>query len=359
MKTRLEIGGRVVKAGEACDVAIKISEYSTGEPALLPVRVVRAKKRGPVVFVSAAVHGDEINGTGIIRELMFGDVPALERGTLVCVPVVNVFGFERHERYMPDRRDLNRSFPGSASGSLASRFAATLMREVVRKCDFGIDLHTAAAYRTNYPNVRGDLRDPKVKPLAMAFGCELVVHGKGPDGSLRREACRAGVPTVILEAGEIAKIEPTVLEVGVQGVLNVLRSLEMISGEPVRPVYQTEVHRTTWLRAELGGLLRFHVAPGDLVEAGQPIATNSSVFGEAKLVLIAPCEGIVLGMVTHPGVQPGEPVVHLARPRTRIRSIRRALSQSSGHRLAQRLRTELATNVSVDAADPDRRTGGR
>lgn len=327
-RRQLIIAGQRIRQGQTRDLRLKISETYTGEPVSLPVRVIRAPRPGPVVFLTAAIHGDEVNGTGIIRELTFGTPLDLRVGTLICIPVVNVFGFERHERYLPDRRDLNRMFPGSPTGSLASRIADRLFRDVIVKCDYGIDLHSAAEYRTNYPNIRGDLAVPGVRRLARAFGCELIVSGKGPEGSLRRIACDAGVPTIILEAGEVAKIEPSVLQIGLRGIHNVLVDLEMIRGARSSPIYQTEVHRTTWVRAELGGLLRFHVVPGDLVEGGQAIASCESVFGEAQSVLIAPINGIVLGMVTHPAVNPGEPVCHLAQPRKSLSRIRRALERA-------------------------------
>ncbi|UCD76919.1 MAG: succinylglutamate desuccinylase/aspartoacylase family protein [Phycisphaerales bacterium] len=319
----------------------------TGEPIYLPIRVIRAKKPGPRVFLTAAVHGDEVNGTGIIRQFVFERPVALKRGALICVPVVNIFGFETHDRYLPDRRDLNRSFPGSAQGSLASRLARTIMTEVVRQCDYGIDLHSAAEKRTNYPNVRGNLRDPAVRELAEAFGCELLVNGRGPEGSLRRAACDAGCHTIILEAGEIGKIEPAVLKVGVRGVQNVLIHLQMMDGTVNPPLYQTKVFKTTWVRAELGGLLRFHVAPGDLVRAGQPLATNESVFGDARSILISPADGIVLGMTTHPAVKPGEPVCHIARPGKRLSLIRKALAHEGEKSPAARVRDDLATSIAV------------
>ncbi len=329
---------------------LKVSESYTGDPIAVPIRVIRASGKaanaGPTLFITGAVHGDEINGTGIIRQIMF-DPPKLRRGTLILVPVVNSFGFESHSRYLPDRRDLNRSFPGSIRGSLASRMADIFFREVVRKCDFGIDLHTAAVRRTNYPNIRADLSNPGVRRIAHAFGCELIVNGKGPIGSLRREACRIGCPTIILEAGEVWKIERSVVEVGVRGVLNVLIELGMIDGELEEPPYQTRVDRTTWVRAELGGILSFHVAPGDIVQGGQPIATNVSVVGDAQSILIAPADGIILGMATLPAVKPGEPVVNIAVPKKKIASIRRNLDRRPKDHIDLRVREDLATNISV------------
>ncbi len=351
----ITIGEETVKPGQVRDMRLKVSESYIGEPVSIPIRVFCGKKPGPRVFLTGAIHGDEVNGTGIIRELVYDDPPQVKAGTLVCAPVINAFGFQQHDRYMPDRRDLNRSFPGNPDGSLASRVAHVVFTQIALQCDYGIDLHTAARHRTNYPNVRADLRKPEIRKLAMAFGCELVVRGRGPEGSFRREASDAGVPTIILEAGEVHKIEPSVVECGLSGIRNVLITLEMIDGELELPTFQTRVNKTTWARAALGGLLRFHVAPGDLVEYGQPIATNESVFGSAHTVLLSPSDGIVLGMATNPAVMPGEAVCHIAIPTKSMRTIRRALRRSSRQTIAHRLRTDLATNVSV--SDDGRNNG--
>lgn len=352
----LEIGGERVAPGETRDVRLKVSESYTGDAVELFVRVIRAAEEGPTGFLTAAVHGDEINGAGIIRELAFSRPLRLKRGSLLCLPVVNVFGFETHTRYLPDRRDLNRSFPGSARGSLASRFAHTLFTEIVRRCDFGIDLHTAAVRNTNFPNIRADLELAGVRRLAYAFGCELTVSSKGPAGSLRRAACAGGCPTIVLEAGEVWKVEPAVLREGVRGVRNALTHFGMLEGEEEPPPYRVVVHKTTWVRADLGGILRFHVAPGDLVSGGQAIATNSSLFGEARSILIAPVDGIVLGMTTLPAVKPGEPVCMIAIPDKRLATIRRALERRGGREAHRRLRDELAKSLSIEKGPP---TAGR
>lgn len=344
-----EIAGRRVRRGETLDLRMEVSQSYVGNPVALPIRVVRAKKPGPTVFVTAAVHGDEINGTGIVHELMFHRPLKISAGTVVFAPVIDVFGFEIQTRYMPDRRDLNRCFPGIAGGSLSSRVADTIFREIVLKCDYGIDLHSAASGRTNFPNVRADLTVPGARRLADAFGCELVVNGKGPPGSLRHEACKAGVPTIILEAGEVSKIEPAVLEIGHRGVRNALIDLGIVEGEPQRPAYQTRVTKTTWVRANVGGILRFHVAPGDPVDKGQPIATNFSVFGETQNVIVSPSDGIVLGMTTLPVVKPGEPICHVALPGKSIKGIREALSDAGPKSLDRRVRRDLATNLTVTA----------
>ena len=223
-----------------------------------------------MVFVTAALHGDEINGTGAIRELIQDVDFQLLRGSVILVPVLNILAFDRHSRYLPDRRDLNRSFPGSANGSLASRMARIIFDEIVSRCDYGIDLHTASVRRTNYPNVRGDLSNPEVSRLAKAFGSEIIMNGKGPAGAFRREACNSGCPTIIMEGGEVWKVEPGIVESAARGVRNVLRDLQMLDGEPESPDYQVIVDKSTWVRAERGGFLKFHVKPGDIIEKDQP-----------------------------------------------------------------------------------------
>ncbi len=340
-----EIGGKRIALGSQRTLDLTISETYSGHPVVMPVHIVRAPEPGPVVGVTASVHGDEINGMGVVRELVLNPGFKLSRGTLVLVPVVNVLGFERFSRYMPDRRDLNRSFPGSGGGSLTARVASAVFEQVIRKCDCCIDLHSAAVRRTNFPNVRADLNQPETRKLAEAFGTELVIHGEGPEGSLRRAACEAGIPTIILEAGEVWKIEPGVVEVGVRGIRNVLISLGMVRGRRSHARYQAIVRDTTWLRAVHGGVLRFHVSPGDVVSKGQPVATNTDLVGREKNLLLSSASGIVLGMTTLPAVKPGDPVCHIARlTEDQLRAVKASLDQSP----SGKMRDQLATNVSVE-----------
>jgi hypothetical protein len=317
------------------------------------VVVLHGKKPGPTIWLSAAIHGDELNGTGIVREIITEQPFELRRGTLVLVPVVNLLGFERHSRYLPDRRDLNRCFPGSRHGTAASRLADKIFRRIVSECDYGIDLHSAAVRRTNFPNVRANLRDPEIRRIALAFGCEIVVDNVGPQGAFRRAACEAGCATILLEAGEVWKIESSVVELGVRGVRNVLIELGMVDGELERPSYQAQVRRTKWVRAELGGILQFHVAPGEIVDEGQPLATNASLLGVENRVLTSPTDGVILGMTTLPAVNPGDPVCHVAIPGRKVSRIREILAKGSGEGLHERLREDLATNVAVSEREAD------
>lgn len=346
------MAGEVIHPGEHRDLQVKFSENYLGTSMHIPVSVIRSRKEGPIFFFTGAIHGDEINGVGILRELLLGTEFDLLKGTVVCVPVANVYGLDNYSRYLPDRRDLNRSFPGAANGSLTARLAHALYEEIIKKCDYGIDFHSAAVRRTNYPNVRADMRDAGVRTLARAFGCELIVDSRGPEGSLRRTACQDGIPTIILEAGEVWKIEPSVVEIGVRGSLNVLRSLGMISGKPEAPLFQANVDDTTWVRAERGGFLVFHARPGHLVTEGEIIATNYSIFGRERNFLTSPVSGIVLGVTTMPAVKPGEPVYNIARlaPK-RFSQIRKRIEEASDQALFTRVRDDLATNITISERD--------
>ncbi|MEN0019313.1 MAG: succinylglutamate desuccinylase/aspartoacylase family protein [Planctomycetota bacterium] len=340
--------GTRIEPGQTAPAAVPISQAFDGSEVRLPIRVTCSEAPGPTVAVTAAVHGDELNGTGAIRRIMRDTPFELNAGTLVLVPVVNLQGFERHTRYLPDRRDLNRCFPGSAEGSYAARLAHAFFERVIKRCDWCIDLHTAAVRRTNFPNVRADMSRPELAAFARAFGAEFVVSGRGPVGSLRRAACEAGVPTIILEAGEVWKVEPGVVDYAVRGITNCLRYLGMVSGKPAEPEFRLETDATKWIRAERGGFLEFHVAPGDILAEGDAIATNADLTGVVSNVIRAPRAGVVIGMTTIPSVAPGDPVCHLAFSKSGVLNrMERTVDALEDDALYSRLRDELATSLRV------------
>ncbi|MFK7759671.1 MAG: succinylglutamate desuccinylase/aspartoacylase family protein [Phycisphaerales bacterium] len=346
--------GQTVEPGATASLSMAISEGYSGADVTIPVFIWKGKLPGPTVAITAAVHGDEINGTGTIRHIIRQRPFELLAGTLVMVPVINMLGFERHSRYLPDRRDLNRSFPGSKDGSLASRLARSFFDQVTTRCDYGIDLHTAAVRRTNFPNVRADLSDDPLALFARAFGAELMVDGKGPKGSLRESACKHGCKTLILEAGEIWKVESGVVEYATRGIMNCLRYLKMIEGTPKDPPYRIETKTTKWVRAAQGGFLEFHVSPGDLVSQDQPIATNTNLMGDAQNVIQAPSDGIVLGMTTLPSVAPGDPICHLAFPRKgALKKVEKAVNKLHDDSLHKRVHDELASGMRITDSDQD------
>jgi len=346
--------GEEIGPGQRKTVSMAVGWFYSA-PLHVPVHIWRAQEPGPVVFVTAAVHGDEINGTGTIRELLLDPPFDLVRGTLLLVPVVNLLGFERHSRYLPDRRDLNRCFPGSPGGSLASRYAHAVFSQIVRRADLGVDLHTAAVRRTNYPNLRADLEHPEVAKLAAGFQTELLVHSDGSGGTLRRAASDAGCPTVLLEAGEVWKAEQTIVEYSQRILRNGLIALGMVDGEPTPPDFPpVVVEKSSWLRADVGGFLQFHVGPGDLVEKGDPVWTNTSLTGEERNVVVAPRSGIVLGMTTLPSVAPGDAVVHLGVTSKRtMRRLEEAVGKLGEDSLHERLREDLSSGIAVYESDEE------
>lgn len=339
-------GVRILR-GESQDVSLDVSESYSGMTLRIPLHVRRGVEDGPVVYITAALHGDEINGTGAIRSLLMSSDFEVRRGSVILVPVLNMLGFDRHSRYLPDRRDLNRCFPGSTSGSLAGRLAKVIFDEIVLRSDYGIDLHTAAVRRTNYPNIRGDMSNPAVRDVAKAFGCELIVDGKGPRRALRPEATVAGCPTIIMEGGEVWKVEPSIVESSVRGIRNVLRHLNMIEGAIESPDYQVVIKKSKWVRAEKGGFLQFHVQPGNVVEQGQALATNNDLLGHELGVMTAPFDAVVIGMTTLPAVSPGEPVCHLGKLPKGVKpaSLRRQRRNEDG--LETQLVNELGSNITV------------
>lgn len=335
-----------IAPGEEAEVRIVVSESYTGSDISIPAFVWRGVEPGPTVFVTGAVHGDEINGTGTIRSILVDKPFRLRAGNLIMVPVINLLGFERQERYLPDRRDLNRCFPGSKRGSLAGRLARVVHDEIVLRSDFGIDLHTAAVRRTNFPNVRADMRIPELADLARAFGAELIVSSGGPAGSLRQAATRGGCPTLILEAGEVWKVEPTILEYATRGICNCLRHLGMVEGVPTLPPFRVETDATSWVRAQNGGFLRFHITPGDLVTKGDRLATNISLLGQRLNVIRAPRSGFVLGMTTLPSVAPGDPICHIAYTRHgELSRVERAVDRLDEDALHERVKEDLARSI--------------
>jgi len=339
--------GEIIAPGESRNVQLTVGESYSSMAIQIQIHIRRGVEKGPVVFVTAALHGDEINGCGAVRQLIQDDGFQLLRGAVVLVPVLNLPAFERHSRYLPDRRDLNRSFPGTEDGSLASRMAYTIFNEIVTRCDYGIDLHTASVRRTNYPTVRGDLAQAEVRRIAEAFGSEIVMNNKGPKNSFRREASRAGCPTIIMEGGEVWKVEPGIVETAVRGVKNVLRELEMVDIDMESPPYQIVIEKSKWIRAEHGGFLDFHIKPGDIVKKGQPLSTSTTILGEEQSTIYAPFNGVIMGMTSLPSISPGEPICNLGKLPRKYNPEKLAKMRSKEDGLEQQVLEELGSSVLV------------
>ncbi len=304
------------EAGERGTVNLPVAKLYTHTSLAMPVHVVNGRRDGPTLFVCAAIHGDELNGVEIIRRLI--KLPLLNRlrGAVIAIPIVNVHGFLDRSRYLPDRRDLNRSFPGIEGGSLAARIAHLFMAEIVAQSDYGIDLHTGGQHRTNLPHIRAYLDDERTARLANAFGTPVMINADLRDGSLRQAAVEKGVPLLLYEAGEALRFDEVSIRAGVRGIVNVMRELQMLPAShhqrkrPTRPVV---ARSSSWVRAPESGIFRAVVPIGARVERDGLLGIVSDSFGDTELEVRAPAEGIVIGRTNLPLVHEGEALFHLAR----------------------------------------------
>jgi len=313
-KNDFKIGGYTVKPGESQTLELRVGMLYTHTPISIPVRVVSGKREGPRLFVCGAIHGDEINGVEIIRRLLAHKSLKKLRGTLVAVPVVNVHGFIAHSRYLPDRRDLNRSFPGNENGSLTSRLANLFTQEIVDKCTHGIDLHTASGHRFNLPQIRAYLENEETFRLAQTFGSPVIVNANIRDGSLRQAAVDGGKPFLLYEAGEVLRFDEFSIRLGVAGILSVMRVLGMLRGRPYKSRFQPFVaYSSTWIRAPQSGVLRVDCSLGSLVSKGDRLGRISDPMGEGEKEVTAPTEGVIISVLRLPLVNKGDAVFHLAR----------------------------------------------
>ena len=326
--TIFTLSGIRVAAGETREIYLKVSESFLAMGIQTPVTVIRGRNAGPTAFVMAAIHGDEINGSDIVRRLIFDIDHEQLAGTLIAVPVVNIPGFLTQSRYLPYHRDLNRFFPGKKNGNNAERFAYRLFTEIVQKCQFGIDLHTAAAGRINLPHIRGDMGNPQVRKLARAFGATVLIDEAGVRGSLRRESTEFGVPTILFEAGETGRFSKKVSLIGLSGVLNVLSEMGMwIQHKEKKPPFQVIVKGSEWIRAEKGGILDLETKPGDLIYEGDLVGSILNPFGKTVTQIRASATGIVVGVTTAPLTIPGTGIAHIARLKKTLPFVERSLKQ--------------------------------
>lgn len=309
----IRIAGQDIEPGKRYQLDIAGIRLHTDTDIAIPVTVIRAKREGPTVFVSAAIHGDELNGIEIIRRLLQQKALRLTMGTLILVPMVNIYGVLNQSRYMPDRRDLNRCFPGSAKGSLAGRLAHTFMTEVVQHCDYGIDLHTGAIHRSNLPQVRADLDDTETRELAQAFGVPVLLNSNLRDGSLRQSAVENGTKILLYEAGQALRFDEFSIRAGVKGIMNVLGHIGLIKRKPVKKrVDYFIANNSVWCRANESGIVSNLKALGDSVHKHEPLATIGGPFGETFDTVKAPKAGIIIGKQNIPLAQEGDALFHIA-----------------------------------------------
>ena len=309
----LEIGGFRVAAGSRATIDLPVGKLSDHTPVSMSVHVAHGRRPGPTLFVSAAIHGDEVIGVEIARRVLRAPQIDNLRGSLLVVPIVNAFGFLNHDRYLPDRRDLNRSFPGAPHGSLAGRLAHLFLNEVVLRSDFGIDLHSAAMHRSNLAQVRVSPARARTLQLADAFGAPVTIVAKLRDGSLRQVAEERGVDMLLFEGGEALRLDETSARIGASGVLRVMAALGMIPSRGVPKAKARSVKATSsrWARAPMGGLLRSFKTIGDTVVEGEILGVVADPFGENEVEILSPDGGVVIGRRNMPIVNEGDALFHV------------------------------------------------
>jgi len=314
MQKPFSIADTLVKPGSQATVQIEVAPLYTHTAMTMPVHVIHGRKAGPKMFVCGAIHGDEIIGTEIIRRIIkLKKIRAL-RGTLLAVPVVNVYAFVQHSRYSPDRRDLNRFFPGSEKGSLTSQLAHRFMEEIVRGCQYGIDLHAGSNHRANLPQVRADLEAPETLRLAKAFQVPVIINTATRDGSLRQSAADAGVCTMLYEAGEALRFDEVAIRAGVRGVLEVMAAVGMLRPKRRRSatIDPLIADATSWVRAPISGILHMVSPLGGRVAKSSRIGVIADPFGGQELEIRSPVSGMVIGRLNLPLVHRGDAVIHIA-----------------------------------------------
>ena len=324
-------GGRV-DPGESQNLRYTVSETYLGDAVRMPVTIVNGERAGPTVVLTAAVHGDELNGIEVVREVAHEwDLSDL-RGTLVCLPVLKVPGFIAQQRYLPIYdRDLNRAFPGEAGGTSAKRMARRIFSNFVEPCDLCVDFHTSTRGRSNMPHVRADMDDEAVSRLAHAFASNVIIDTSGASGTLRREASDAGVPTITVEMGEAHRFERPLIDRALSGVASVFAEYGLLSTEVVHwPDWRTIVDGSedkTWLRADTGGLVDMRVSRGAFVEEGAVVCVIANPFKTETTKVRAPFDGLLVGVLENPIVYPGNPLCHLVNVDERTR---RAIERNRG-----------------------------
>lgn len=302
-----------IKRGERLRINIDMGSIYDFTDVKMPVEVIRGKKDGPTLFVSSTIHGDEINGIEITRRLL--EHKALKNicGMLIVIPIVNIFGFNDRSRYLPDRRDLNRCFPGIKNGSLASQLAHKFMREIVLKSDFGIDLHTGSFNRCNHPQIRADLSDKRTLRMAQAFEAPVIVNSNLRDGSLRAAVVSADIPMILFEAGEALRLDENGIKIGVSGILNVMGEIGMIKSTKKSSQKKTFIaHSSSWLRAPKSGINMPKIKLGSTVKKGDLISEIANPFGDHKSLIKAHESGVLIGMSLLPLANKGDALFHIA-----------------------------------------------
>jgi len=307
----LKIAGQKILPGEFKEININVAQLPSHTLIDTPIYVSRSNHDGPTLALMAGMHGDEINGMEIVRRIIDSEFRQPMRGTLVCIPIINVFGFLNFSRDVPDGKDVNRSFPGSKSGSLAARVAYHITHSVIPNVDFGIDFHTGGAMRTNYPQVRATLSNEKNLELANAFNAPFTIDAPFRPNSLRKEASKRGKNIIVYEAGESLRFDQQAIEEGIAGTLRLMKHLNMMDSAPEAKEENRIIWSSSWVRAKNAGLFQPAVASGQLIHKGDWLGTITDPFAEFKEKVIAKETGYVIGLNNIPVVNAGDALMHI------------------------------------------------
>ncbi|MHA6246987.1 succinylglutamate desuccinylase/aspartoacylase family protein [Pontibacter sp. CAU 1760] len=312
MPETIVINGRSIDRGEKVLTKIAISKLPSGTVIEIPIYVFRSVHDGPVVLLMAGMHGDEVNGTEIIRRMLSKKMLYPLKGTIIAVPVLNIYGFLNFSREVPDGKDVNRSFPGNRDGSLASRVAHRFMKEIIPYVDYGLDFHTGGSSRANYPQIRCVLEDFRNEELAKAFGAPFIMNSSYRQGSLRKEAAKHGKSILVYETGEALRFDEKGIAVGVDGTCRVLHHLGMMPSHPTPHEQSIICQKDSWIRAKNAGLWRSFVRLGEFIKKNQCIGSITDPYGEMEVKLNASAGGYVVGLNNMPVVNQGDALLHLA-----------------------------------------------
>ncbi len=308
------INDDIIKQGERKHIHLEIARLYDSTEMSLDIEVTRGKEDGPVLFLSAAAHGDEINGTEIIRRILASQSLNDIKGTVIAVPIVNAYGFNTKSRYLPDRRDLNRCFPGSSEGSLAARLADVFIRDVVDQSTHGIDFHTGAINRTNWPQIRACLDDTEVSKMAKDFAAPVILNEQLREGSLREYCYNNNVPIILFEGGEALRFQKNAIQSGFDGTLRVMAGLGMIdpSALPVPETNPQYLKNNYWVRAPQSGILITKKQLGESVEKNDVLGVITNAFGQYSVDITASNAGVIIGATTSPLLNQGDAAYHIA-----------------------------------------------
>lgn len=312
MPEAITINKHKIEPGEQKEIQLNVARLPTYTDIDLPVHVFRAKEEGPTLLLTGGLHGDELNGIEIVRRMIFKDLLMPERGSVIALPLVNVYGFIQNVRGLPDGKDINRSFPGIKGGSLARLLAYKLMNEIVPQIDYGIDFHTGGAARANYPQIRCTLDIEKNKELARAFAPPIIVNSSLIDKSFRKAAHKKGKSILVFETGESTRFDEQGIREGIEGTLRLMKYLGMRQEAP-EAGYESDIYaKSTWIRAKYAGLFQPKISLGDKVKKRQVLGYVTDPYGSESFKSVCPHDGRVIGLNYAPVVHKGDALLHLA-----------------------------------------------